>query len=177
MTHRHTEYSLRARGFTLIELLVVLGLVGALAVWGVPRFQSLGERTAITSEVNRLQSALSLARSTAVTQRVDITLCPANANHSTCLSDDWSGELMIINGDKTRGISQSEIVRLFPPTAGVNVSKNGPARIKYTPLGHATGFNSTFSICPEHAARRAQGADLVLSVLGRARVVEEPVDC
>ncbi|MGO3055711.1 MULTISPECIES: GspH/FimT family pseudopilin [Halomonas] len=176
MTHRHTEYSLRASGFTLIELLVVLVLVGAVAVWGVPRFQSLGERTAVTSEVNRLQSALSLARSTAITQQGDITLCPASTNHRICLSD-WSGELMIVNGDKTRDISQDEIVRLFPPTSGVDVSKNGHARIKYTSLGHATGFNSTFSICPRHAAGRTQGADLVLSVLGRARVVETPIDC
>ncbi|RUR40154.1 GspH/FimT family pseudopilin [Vreelandella populi] len=165
-----------APGFTLLELLVVLVLIGVLAAWGVPSFNALGERTAITSEINRLQSALSLARSTAITHRAPITLCPANRDRTAC-ANDWSGELMLVSADKLRGIEQSEVVRVFPATAGVSVAKNGHDRIRYTPLGHATGFNSTFSICPARHQADAQGASLVLSTLGRARVEEAQSGC
>ncbi|RUR33000.1 GspH/FimT family pseudopilin [Vreelandella nanhaiensis] len=164
-----------AKGFTLLELLIVLILVGVLAVWGVPSFNALGERTAVTSEINRLQSALSLARSTAITHQKAITLCPANLDRTAC-TGDWSSELMIVSADKLRGINEHEVVRLFPATA-VKVTKNGHDRIRYTPLGHATGFNSTFSICPASTQDIVNGASLVLSTLGRARVEKQPASC
>ncbi len=84
---------------------------------------------------------------------------------------------MLVNADKLRGIAQHEVVRLFPATAGVSVTKNGHDRIRYTPLGHATGFNSTFSICPTRHQANAQGASLVLSTLGRARVEDASAGC
>ena len=65
-------------GFTLLELLVTLLLLGIVAVMGLPSFQALGERTAQASEINRLQSAFSLARNTAISQRRQITLCPGH---------------------------------------------------------------------------------------------------
>lgn len=176
MTHKHSEYPTYLQGFTLIELLIVLILAGILATWGIPGLQSLSERTAVTSEVNRLQTALTLARSTAITQHRDITLCPATADRSAC-ARDWGNELMVVSADKTRGIHKDEIIRVFPSTNGVNVSKNGHARIKYTPLGHATGFNSTFSICPASTHNSTVGASLVLSTLGRARIAEPPASC
>ncbi|MGM2596721.1 pilus assembly FimT family protein, partial [Bacillus cereus group sp. Bce035] len=64
MSYRHSW-----QGFTLIEMLIALALMGILAAWGLPNFQALGERSAVASEVNRLQTALTLARNTAITQR------------------------------------------------------------------------------------------------------------
>ncbi|WP_226251439.1 Tfp pilus assembly protein FimT/FimU [Halomonas sp. SBBP1] len=61
-------------GFTLLELLVTLLLVGIIAVLGLPSFQALGERTAQSSEINRLLSAFAFARNTAISQRQQITL-------------------------------------------------------------------------------------------------------
>ncbi|MGO3004720.1 MAG: pilus assembly FimT family protein, partial [Halomonas sp.] len=77
-------------GFTLLELLVTLLLVGIISVWGVPRFQALGERSAQASEVNRLQSTFSLARNTAISQRSHITVCPTAGDRSAC-NNDWAG--------------------------------------------------------------------------------------
>ena len=74
-------------GFTLFELLVTLLLVGIIAAWGLPNFQALGKRAAQTSEINRFQSAFSLARNTAISQRRQLTLCPASANHKACAND------------------------------------------------------------------------------------------
>lgn len=175
MTKRLIALKPYARGFTLLELLIVLVLVGVLAVWGVPSFNALGERTAVTNEVNRLQSALSLTRSTAITHHKAITLCPANRDRTAC-TGDWGSELMIVSADKLRRIDGHEVVRVFP-ASGVKVTKNGHDRIRYTPLGHATGFNSTFSICPVGTRDSVSGASLVLSTLGRARVAPQPASC
>ncbi|WP_404472884.1 GspH/FimT family pseudopilin [Vreelandella venusta] len=176
MPHIRSPLHAKTTGFTLIELLITLALMGILAAWGLPSFQALGERSAVASEVNRLQTALTLARNTAITQRSDVTVCPANEGRTAC-NGDWNNSVMVVIGDKTSGIDDSEVVRVFPPTSGVDVTKSGHSRIKYSAMGHTTGFNSTYSICPTNEQTSTSGKSLVVSNLGRARVEEDPISC
>ncbi|MDQ7735368.1 GspH/FimT family pseudopilin [Halomonas sp. SpR1] len=164
-------------GFTLLELLVTLLLVGIIAAWGLPNFQALGQRTAQTSAVNRLQSAFSLARNTAISQRRQITVCPASANRQACIKG-WSGELMIVRGDKTNGITEDDILRIVPAQQDTQVAySRGWSRIRYSPLGYTSGYNGSFSVCSSSGAEGSLGKKLVLSQLGRLRIDEAPIDC
>ena len=164
-------------GFTLLELMITLLLVGIIAAWGLPNFQTLGARTAQTSEVNRFQSAFSLARNTAISQRSQITLCPAAGDLKACHTD-WSGKLMIVRGDKTDGILADDILRIVPAQQGTQVDySRGWSRIRYSTLGYTSGYNGSFSICSGNSAEGSQGNKLVLSQLGRLRVDEAPIDC
>ncbi len=165
-------------GFTLLELLVALALMGMLAAWGLPNFQALGERSAVASEVNRLQTALTLARNTAITQRSDVTVCPYNGTKSDACTSDWNGHIMVVVGDKTSGIGDSEVVRVFAPTSGVKVDKNGRSHMKYDSMGHVGPFfNSSYFICPMDEQTNVLGKRLRVSQLGRARVDEDPISC
>lgn len=164
-------------GFTLLELLVTLLLVGIIAAWGLPNFQALGERITKTSEVTRFQSAFSLARNTAISQRRQLTLCPASENRKAC-TKDWSGELMILRGDKTYNIAEDDILRIVPAQKGTQVTySRGWSRIRYSPLGYTSGYNGSFAICSSNGAEGSQGKKLVLSQLGRLRIDEAPIDC
>lgn len=165
------------RGFTLLELLITLLLVGIIAAWGLPNFQALGERTAQTSEVNRLQSAFSLARNTAISQRRQVTLCPTTENREAC-ADDWSGELMIVRGDKTESIAADDILRIMHAQQDTQVTySRGWSRIRYSALGYTSGYNGSFAICSGSGTEDSQGKKLVLSQLGRLRIDEAPIDC
>jgi type IV fimbrial biogenesis protein FimT len=164
-------------GFTLLELLITLLLVGIIAAWGLPSFKALGERTAQTSEINRLQSAFSLARNTAISQRSQITVCPATTSRQAC-HEDWSGELMIVRGDKTESIPADDVLRVMPAQQSTQVAySRGWSRIRYNPLGYTSGFNGSFAICSSSGGEGAQGNKLVLSQLGRLRIDEAPIDC
>lgn len=170
-------YPLFEGGFTLLELLITLLLVGIIAAWGLPNFQALGQRTAQSGEVNRLQSAFALARNTAISQRSQMTLCPATENHQAC-HNDWSGELMIVRGSQTEGIPADDVLRIVPAQQGTQiVYSRGWSRIRYSPLGYTSGYNGSFAICSTNGTEGSQGRKLVLSQLGRLRVDEAPIDC
>jgi type IV fimbrial biogenesis protein FimT len=174
---RINPYPLPEDGFTLLELLITLLLVGIVAAWGLPNFQALGERTAQTSEVNRLQSIFSLARNTAISQRRQITLCPAAEDRKACTSD-WSGALMIIKGDQKDNVKANDILRIMPAEQGTQVTySRGWSRIRYSPLGYTSGYNGSFNVCSGNSRHASQGKKLVLSQLGRLRIDEAPIDC
>ncbi|SNY98641.1 GspH/FimT family pseudopilin [Halomonas sp. hl-4] len=169
----------KAQGFTLLELLVTLLIMGIIAAWGIPSFQALGERSARTGEASRLQTALGFARQTAISQRHPITLCPSHGPQDTTrCGDQWNQTLMVIRGDQTEGISSADVLRSFPATERVDVNySRGWRRIRYDALGHTSGFNGRFTLCPPSDTSRAKGSTLVLSQLGRWRMANAPAEC
>lgn len=163
-----------SRGFTLLELLVVILLMGIMATLATPSFIAFGERNAQSAAVNQLQSTLAFARNTAITQRMEVTVCPADAERETCINH-WGGPILVVTGDKQENLDADDIVRVFPATqrAKIVYSRNWK-RIKFTPLGHSSGYNGRFFVCPGKAEK---GSELVLSQLGRLRTKEQPYDC
>lgn len=175
--HHNNAQRRSADGFTLLELLITLLLVGIVAAWGLPNLQALGKRTAQTSAVNRLQSAFALARNTAISQRRQMTVCPATQDHTTC-DGQWSHALMIVKGDKTESIQADDILRVIPAQQDTDVAySRGWSRIRYNTLGYTSGYNGSFTICSGSGAQGSQGKKLVLSQLGRLRIDETPIDC
>lgn len=163
----------RHTGFTLIELTIVLLLIATLATWGLPSLQTLGRHTALVSDLNRLQTAFSLARNSAITLRTTVTVCPTNHSRNACISD-WSQDLIVVKGDITNAIIGDDIVRIFPALSETTIAYNrGSTRVKYTPMGYAYGFNGRFQVC----ANNAEGRMLVLSQLGRLRIEDAPIRC
>ncbi|MGM0858954.1 MAG: GspH/FimT family pseudopilin [Pseudomonadota bacterium] len=168
-----------AQGFTLLELLITLLIMGVVAAWGIPSFQALGERHARTGEANRLQTALGFARQAAISQRQPITLCPTVERHNKRRCDDnWSQALAVIRGDQTEDIPAADVLRTFPATQRIDVRySRGWRRIRYDALGHSSGYNGRFTLCPQRESRRVEGSTLVLSQLGRWRMAQEPTNC
>ncbi|MFP3367087.1 prepilin-type N-terminal cleavage/methylation domain-containing protein, partial [Pseudoalteromonas sp. SIMBA_148] len=66
----------QSRGFTLIELVVTVAIIAIIATWAVPAWQGLVQRSQVESDVRALTHALGMARSTATTRGVDVSVCP-----------------------------------------------------------------------------------------------------
>lgn len=162
------------QGFTLLELLVVILLMSIMATLAMPSFLAFGERNARSAAVNQLQSTLAFARNTAITQRMEVTVCPTDTGREACINQ-WGGPVLVVAGDKQESFDDGDIVRVFPAAQRTKItySRNWK-RIKFTPLGHSSGYNGRFFVCPGEAQR---GSELVLSQLGRLRIKEQPYDC
>lgn len=166
-----------SQGFTLLELLVVILLMGIMATLAMPSFIAFGERNALSAAVNQLQSTLAFARNTAITRRIEVTVCPADDDRSACGSE-WSGELMVVKGNQTDNVQADDIVRVIATGQGTQVTySRGWSRIRYSSLGFTSGYNGSFAICSGNGTEKSQGKKLVLSQLGRLRIDEAPIDC
>lgn len=70
----------RARGFTLIELMVTLAVFAILVTVAVPSFRDVIENNRLATEVNRILSSLSYARSEAVRLSDEVTVTAINGS-------------------------------------------------------------------------------------------------
>jgi len=127
----------RHNGFTLIELMVVIVIVAILAGIGVPSFRTLIQNNNLTSQTNGLLGLLQLARSEAVTQRQQVTVCPSS-DQATCNSVDWNDGGLVRRSDST-------VVRVMPTSTDMSIL--GPASIVYETDGTSAG--GALRICDE----------------------------
>jgi prepilin-type N-terminal cleavage/methylation domain-containing protein len=85
--------TMRQTGFTIFELMIAVTVAGVVMAFGIPNLMSFFQTNATSTEVNRLVSALTLARGEAAGRGVPITVVPLNAG-------DWTtGWLMGTDSD------------------------------------------------------------------------------
>lgn len=160
------------QGVTLIELLVVIALVAILASVGYPGLRAFGERNAHRVAVSQLQSALALARHSAITGNTDVFLCPQAADKNAC-GTDWSQTLLVV-ARTTQPLTPANILRVLPGGDAHVTYSRGWRRVKFNSLGHSSGHNGTFHVCVSGTTR---GTDVILSQLGRNRTEDAPGSC
>jgi len=170
MARKPCVYYHRARatcqGASLLELLTVLALCAILATLAVPSDRQLAARQDIAAELTRLRAALSLARSTAMTSRRPVTVCPKG--EGTQCGADWAGPLVIVEarGDDGYLSAGRRVLRYFAESRAASVRFRQDAKpVRFLPSGRASGHNGTFDIC----TRQGLAASLVLSNFGRVR--------
>ncbi|EPC00003.1 hypothetical protein L861_08555 [Litchfieldella anticariensis FP35 = DSM 16096] len=154
-------------GFTLIELLIVIAVAVLMTTWAVPSLQAFTARHQVAAEGLRIKSALAQAKSTAVTRRTTITVCPTH-DQKICL-DDWTAPLMIIEGRADGGIRSADepILRVLAASELESITfRNDYRFIRFPATGWPRGYNGTFNVCGRHG----QAVQLVMSNMGRIRI-------
>lgn len=145
-----------SRGFTLIELLIVMAILGIIAVFAVPSFNSLIANQRLNTMRDGLVSAIQLARGEALSRNRAVSVCPANAAGTACIAtNDWSQGFLVFQDDNAAGWSAGEeIIRHWPAATGV-VSDAGDVSpiIRFRPQGVASqGSGQTISFCDVKSA-------------------------
>ncbi len=91
----------KVRGFTLIELLISITVLTVLLVLTVPSFKDMLMNNRITAQTDALSSALSYARSTALTQNMNVVACPFSAAGSTACGGNWQNGWIVVSQPAT----------------------------------------------------------------------------
>ncbi len=139
------------KGFTLLELLITLGIVVILVSLAVSLNSSLIAHYRREVAAKRLISALNAARSAAISQGQNVTLCPSE-DKKTC-DDDWQHQLLIfIGGNKnTKVVNNNAILHVYNKLPYGRLQLGTKRIVRYLRFT-ANGFppnnqNNTFFFC------------------------------
>ena len=160
----------REKGFSLGEALTATAVVAILAATAVPGFARILEHQRTSATIHLLTAQLASARSTAITRRVPVTLCPSDGSGQCRADRDWSrGWLMYVDpGRKSQPMAPVHVLRneVAPASSRVFVrSSSGRALVRVAADGRSPGSNVTLNVCSKERLL----ASIVINNVGRVR--------
>jgi type IV fimbrial biogenesis protein FimT len=162
----------RTRGFTLTELLMSIAILAVLVPMAMPSYAKLIGRTRSQSARSELDTALNLARISAVSHGKHVVACPSEDQQRCLPGIEWHHGWLIfidLDHDGVRSASEPLIEAAQAQPAGVAIlSTSGRLRVDYQPDGSASGTNVTLTVC-DHAGGAAGATTLVVNQIGRIR--------
>ena len=158
-----------SRGVTVVELcagVAILAIGGALAL---PAFQQTLARTRAQSAVHLLSAQLASARSTAVSRRVPVSVCPSDDGQRCSNGNRWdTGWIMYLDpARQDQPASSQDVLRAENALARklTITTSAGRRLVRYQPNGRSSGTNLTFRICD----RDRLMATVIINNVGRTR--------
>jgi type IV fimbrial biogenesis protein FimT len=167
-------------------MMIVLVLIATLLSFGTPLMQSQVAITRLHSESSRFLGAINLARSEAVMRNLPVSICPsamAVTGIPECSGIYAEGWIVFANADRDKVVDKDTdtVLQIFEglPEGYQLTNRSGTrdanALINYLPDGssHST---RTLMFCPPSPSV-VQSLSIVMSIVGRARLVEGWGDC
>lgn len=144
-----------ARGFTLIELLITIAIAAIILALAAPSFRAMLMNNALTAQVGGLTAALNYARNTALSQAINVQVCPVGVLNSTTCGASWgSGWIVVRDPAGTPTLLQS---RRNPP--GSAALSSTAASVVFDPRGLSTTLSS-FKVCDNRGATFARAVQV-----------------
>lgn len=170
-------------GFTVVELMITLVIAAVLLTLAAPAFTDLIANNRMRAEVFALRGLLMEARSEAVTERNNVTVCSSDDGEDC--GGSWNNGYIAFfdtNSDKTVDAGERIILERTPDATRIDISfSNIENRIVYNSRGNAqipgVTFNGTFTFCDDRGAEKAAG--LIVSPVGTLSVAidrDDPED-
>jgi type IV fimbrial biogenesis protein FimT len=162
-----------SRGFTLVELMVALAIAAIVLTFGVPSFRDFIMNARITSQANEFVASVQLARSSAVKQQRDASICISttyNNNPPTCTGGtDWTnGWVVWVDQDRDGTLDNSEVLRVTAPFAGDSTLTSGARnQFKYAATGLVDN-QDTLTLCDSRT--QETGRQINIQPSGRVNI-------
>lgn len=141
--------------FTLIELLMTIAIAAILLAVAAPSFQTLILNARLSAKKNEFINALNLARTTALAQNSNITVCPSSAAGSATCGALWSAGWIITAQSPTATlIKEYHASTKDAVLSAVAFTGAAATSILFDPRGLST-IPSYFKLCDSRGAASA----------------------
>ncbi len=138
----------KTHGFTLIELMATLAVAAIVLSMGVPNMRSLLRNNQLTAATNTFVSSLNVARSEAIKQGRNATLC-VSQDQATCSGTDWRlGWLAWVDSDSDGVLdAPGEIIRMAEPLPVSMTVNSAQSNFQVDAQGAVSSPNVTLTVC------------------------------
>lgn len=159
------------KGFTLVELMTTLVVSTTLISIAVPNFNSLYDHYRADSAIRNIQQTLQLARNSAISYGVRVTICPVIENQC---NEDWKLGLTVFtdSGERNTIDGTDLIISQSSPFEEKDTVVYNRAAIRFQPDGLASGTNGTLKYCPTTPESQYSKA-VIINQAGRVRFSKE----
>ncbi|MEX2516475.1 MAG: GspH/FimT family pseudopilin [Gammaproteobacteria bacterium] len=154
-------------GFTIIEVMIAIVIIGVLITIGVPSFQSTVMNNRLVTQTNLFVTSLNQARSEAVKQNQQVSICATN-NGTSCATSgtNWeNGWLVFVDRDGDGTIDDGDdcgdaatddcILTIQEPLAGELTLSSDTRIITYSGNGTVDN-NRMLALCDSRGADYAR---------------------
>lgn len=160
----------KRRGITLVELLVTLTVVSLLAGAGLPRLFEWLQKWRAEANVSEFLALIQTARTTAIVQNVNVTLCPGDQSGCRGRNTWHEGSTAFIdyNGNRRRDGRDTAIASL-PAIRQMRIywrAFRNRGYLRFTGTGLTDWQNGHFLFCPQPVDNRLARM-VVLNYAGR----------
>ena len=161
----HAGRQRRTGGLTLVELVAGLVILGVFTAAAYPVFSGMLARQQVTLAADRLAMSLALARATALSRRVEVTLQPLPGEST--LSPGW--QLV------TAGAGQPVVLSVVEPgtpclSVALRQTVRGANVLKFLPVGYSRSEQGGFQAATFTLGCRGEQRQVRLGAQGRIRL-------
>ena len=168
--HLPRKQGATVRGFTVIEVMITLAVAAVLLTLAAPAFMDLIAKNRLRSEVYALRGLLMEARSEALTERNNVTVC-RSSDGLEC-TGDWSDGYIAFFDNNSDGVVDDDervVLSRTPDTRRIDIRFSGEEdRVVFNSRGNARtaagNFSGTFTLCDYRGA--AEAAGLIVTPVG-----------
>ncbi len=155
-------------GLTLVELLLTLMIATVLASYAISGLQTTVANGRQTSTINRFVLSVLLARSLAITHRVEAIICPSTDGLTCHAENDWTGGWIVIKrtggAGNTLDPANFEVIKVEQGTARVSMRVNRE-RFHFRPWNKRATNGTAIFCTPGSSMHKA----VIVSYNGRPR--------
>jgi len=154
--------------------MVTLAIAAILATLAAPNFSNIIANNRMVTQINELNTSLSVARSEAIKRNATITLCKST-DQENCAAGDWdssdNGWIVFVdnNSDNDAKDDGEEILRIQDTLSGsLKLKFNNDGKISYRASGLANKAG-TFTLCDQRSSAQKYAKALIINNTGRIR--------
>lgn len=171
----------RQTGFTLIELMIAIGLTALLMSMAVPAMDMFVSNARQTGTINDFVASMHMARSTAITTNMRVTVCPSS-DGAACEAVSWdNGWIVFTDADSDQTVDADErIISASDGAEQLSIQSGEFGQfLMYRPNGRVmnatlNGNSGQFTVCDQRGAEHAKV--LIIDLSGRPRLSEKLLD-
>ncbi len=139
----------------MIELMVTVAIVAIILALAAPSFRAMLMNNRLAAQVDGLTTALNYARNTALSQAVNVKVCPVGALSSSTCGASWAAGWMVVSDPAgTPTLLQSRQI----PT-GNPVLSSSAGSVVFDSRGLSTTLSS-FKVCDSRGAAFARAVQV-----------------